>query len=191
MLSSDVEAELNKAELFPAGKTDAHGDQLDLRKVTSWTLKLEDVEVPELAEVLAINLVVPYVLTARLLPLLRKTDSSFVVFVSSQEGSFTAPNGTKNCQHPHTNVAKAGLNMLCRTIAPDFRKDGIFASVVDPGWVSWMKPGGSGPVERAPLSEDDGAARVMDPIFAGLEALKQRRCPPSGVLFKDFRVAAW
>merc|ERR1719267_315342 len=106
VLASDNEAELRKYELFPPGQTDAHGDQLDLRAVTSWTHKLEDTEMPELAEVLAVNLVVPYLLTARLSPLLRKAPFAFVVFVSSQEGSFTAPGGgAKHCTHPHTNVA--------------------------------------------------------------------------------------
>lgn len=191
LLASDAEAELRKAEWFPPGKTDAHGDQLDLRKVTSWTMKLEETETSELAEVLAVNLVVPYLLTARWLPLLRKPPSAFVVFVSSMEGSFSLPSGAKNSHHPHTNVAKAGLNMLARTIAGDLRREAIFATAVDPGWVSWMQPGGSQAVEQAPLTEDDGAARVLDPVFSGLRALEKGRSPPSGVFFKDFRVAPW
>jgi len=191
VLASDLEAELRKAEWFPQGKTDPHGDQLDLRTVTSWTMKLEDTEMPEFAEVLAVNLVVPYLLTSRWLPLLRRAPSAFVIFVTSQEGSFSSGSGFKNSAHPHTNVAKAGLNMLARTIASDLRRDAIFVSAADPGWVSWMQPGSSQAAERAPLSEEDGAARCLDPVFSGLKAVKNRRCPPSGVLFKDFRVAPW
>lgn len=191
ILSSDLEAEARKAEWFPPGLTDAHGEQLDLRTVTSWTQKLEDTEMPELVEVLAVNLVVPYLLTARWLPLLKKSQAAFVIFVTSQEGSFTTPTGVKNNTHPHTNVAKAGLNMLAKTIAGDLRPSSIFVSAVDPGWVSWMKPGGSQAVETAPLTEADGAARVLDPIISGRRAISSNRCPPVGVLFKDFRVTAW
>jgi len=81
--------------------------------------------------------------------------------------------------------------MLARTIAGDLRRDAVFVSTVDPGWVSWMKPGGSQAMEEAPLTEEDGAARVLDPIFCGMRALSHDRCPPSGVLYKDFRVAPW
>eukprot|EP00930_Biecheleria_cincta_P076779 TRINITY_DN6399_c0_g1_i2.p1 TRINITY_DN6399_c0_g1~~TRINITY_DN6399_c0_g1_i2.p1 ORF type:complete len:1004 (-),score=137.03 TRINITY_DN6399_c0_g1_i2:391-3018(-) len=191
LMPGDEEAELKKGEWFPEGQTDAHGEQLDLRSITSWTQKLEDTEMPELTEVLSVNLVVPYLLTARWSPLLRKAPCAFVVFVSSQEGAFTTPSGSKHHTHPHTNVAKAGLNMLARTIASDLRRDAVFTSAVDPGWVSWMKPGGSQKVEGAPLTEADGAARVLDPIFSGMQALKNGLCPPSGVLFKDFRVSPW
>lgn len=188
-LASDREAELRKAEWFPAGQTDVHGEPLDLRPATSWTTKIEDTETAEFTEVLSVNLVVPYLLTARLLPLLRNSNGAFVVFVSSQEGSFSTP-GAKSAAHPHTNAAKAGLNMLARTIAGDLRKDAVFACAVDPGWVSWMQPGVRA-AELAPLSEADGAARVLDPVFSGMRALKKSRCPPSGVLFKDFHVAPW
>jgi len=88
-------------------------------------------------------------------------------------------------------AAKAGLNMLARTIAGDLQRDAVFTSAVDPGWVSWMKPGGSQAIEEAPLNEADGAARVLDPIFSGFTALKCERSPPTGVLFKDFQVAPW
>lgn len=189
-LVSDHEAELRKAEWFPAGQTDVHGEPLDLRPATSWTMKLEDTEIAELTEVLSVNLVVPYLLTAQWLPLLRNSDGAFVVFVSSQEGSFSTPSGSKSASHPHTNAAKAGLNMLARTIAGDLRKDAVFTCAVDPGWVSWMQPGARA-AEIAPLTEADGAARVLDPVFSGLQALAKARCPPTGVLFKDFRVAAW
>merc|ERR1711972_455382 len=147
---------------------------------------------PELAEVLAVNLLVPYLLTARWSELLRRKGFSFVVFVTSQEGSFTAPGGgSKHSTHPHTNAAKAGLNMLARTIAGDLQRDAVFTCAVDPGWVSWMKPGGSQAVEEAPLTEEDGAARVLDPVFSGIRALQCELSPPTGVLFKDFRVAPW
>jgi len=191
VLASDMEAESRKAEWFPEGRTDVHGEQLDLRKITSWSMRIEDTEMPELAEVLAVNLVVPYILTARWLPLLRSASSAFVIFVTSQEGSFSAPTGVKNGVHPHTNVAKAGLNMLARTIAGDLRRESVFVSAVDPGWVSWMQPGESQQAVSAPLAEADGAARVLDPIFSGMRALSKSRSPPTGVLFKDFRVAPW
>jgi len=191
-MKEDIEADVKKSEWFPPGKTDKHGEQLDLRSFTSWTQKVEDTETPELAEILSINLIVPYLLTARWLPLMREAPFAFIVFVSSQEGSFVAPDGSgKNSTHPHTNVAKAGLNMLAKTIAGDLRKSCIFTSAVDPGWVSWMMPGAGQETQQAPLSEADGAARVLDPVFCGVQALKAGRSPPTGVLFKDFRVTRW
>lgn len=190
-MKEDKEAELQKSEWFPSGKTDRHGEQLDLRKFTSWTQKIEDTEMPELAEVLSINLVVPYLLTARWLPLMRASKFAFIIFVSSQEGSFSPGGSGKNSTHPQTNVAKAGLNMLAKTIAGNLRTSCIFTSAVDPGWVSWMQPGPGQATQQAPLTEADGAARVLDPIFSGMQALNAGRAPPSGVLFKDFRVAQW
>jgi len=191
-MKEDLEAEVKKSEWFPPGKTDPHGEQLDLRSITSWTQTIEDTEMPELAEILSINLVVPYLLTARWLPLMRAAPFAFIVFVSSQEGSFVPPDGSgKTSIHPHTNVAKAGLNMLAKTIAGDLRKSNIYTSAVDPGWVSWMMPGAGQETQQAPLAEADGAARVLDPVFSGVDALKAGRSPPTGVLFKDFRVTQW
>ncbi|KAH8047857.1 short chain dehydrogenase [Aureococcus anophagefferens] len=134
---------------FPAAATDANSDlgqQLDLRRTNSWTLKLEHVSTPELAEVFAINALAPFVLNSKLKALLAKPELSFVVNVSAMEGKFYR---RKQPTHPHTNMAKAALNMLTKTSAGDYADCGIYMTAVDTGW--------------SPIDEVDAAARILDP----------------------------
>jgi NAD(P)-dependent dehydrogenase (short-subunit alcohol dehydrogenase family)/predicted Zn-ribbon and HTH transcriptional regulator len=176
---------------FPEGQRDEFGRPLDLRSRTSWTKELPEVELVELVEVHAINCLAPFVLLRRLDPLLMQntTKPRFVVNVSSMEGNFA---GGKTGLHPHTNMAKAAMNMITRTCAEGYAARGIFINSVDPGWVS-----NEAPLERAeqmardgfrePLDLADAAARVLDPVFVGVETGE----PAYGRLFKDYRVVAW
>ena len=159
-------------ELFPAERYDEDRQQVDLREVNSWRLRMHEVETPELLEVQLVNAIAPYILNARLKPLmLRTTDRhKHIVNVSAMEGQFYR--ATKTDRHPHTNMAKAALNMMTRTSAPDFVKDGIHMNAVDTGWVTDEDPAvhaarkaelGFSP----PLDIIDGAARIVDPIFSG------------------------
>jgi NAD(P)-dependent dehydrogenase (short-subunit alcohol dehydrogenase family) len=160
------------AESFPAGRYDEDHQQVDLREVNSWRLRLHEVETPELLEVHLVNAIAPYILNARLKPLLLRTPGrhKHIVNVSAMEGQFYRT--TKTDKHPHTNMAKAALNMMTRTSAPDFVKDGIHMNAVDTGWVTDEDPAvhaarkaelGFAP----PLDIIDGAARIVDPVFAG------------------------
>jgi len=76
----------------------------------------------EMMEVQIVNSTVPFVLVSRLVPLFTKSPFArrFIVNVSSPEGQF----GTsfKAPHHPHTNMAKAALNMLTRTTSLDYGK---------------------------------------------------------------------
>jgi len=63
---------------------------------------------------------------------------SYVINVSSMEGVFYRD--YKSCFHPHTNMAKASLNMITRTCAQDFAKQNIFMNSVDTGWVTNENP---------------------------------------------------
>jgi NAD(P)-dependent dehydrogenase (short-subunit alcohol dehydrogenase family) len=112
-------------ELFPRQRYDEDRQQVDLRAVNSWRLRLDEVATPELLEVHLVNAIAPYVLNARLKPLMLRTPErhKHVVNVSAMEGQFYRT--TKTDKHPHTNMAKAALNMMTRTSAPDFVKDGI------------------------------------------------------------------
>lgn len=56
-----------------SGRLDVNGQQIDLRTSNSWLLKLEDVSMPELVEVMAINTLAPFLLNSRLQPLLAAT----------------------------------------------------------------------------------------------------------------------
>jgi NAD(P)-dependent dehydrogenase (short-subunit alcohol dehydrogenase family) len=189
----DLLGEGDLAHLFPVGFTDGEGQQLDLRKANSWRMELADVPTVELIEVHLVNSIAPFVLTSRLKPLMLRvaTRDKHVVNVSAMEGVFDR--ALKTTRHPHTNMAKAALNMLTRTSAAELAADGIHMNSVDTGWVTDEDPFDKAVrKERAqrfvpPLDSIDGAARVLDPIFTGF--LTGTHC--WGQLLKDYRPASW
>ena len=180
-------------ELFPAGRLDADLQQVDLRTVNSWRLPLAQVETAEMLEVQLINAVAPFILNARLKPLMLKTAGrdKHIVNVSAMEGIFSR--GTKTDKHPHTNMAKAALNMMTLTSAPDYARDGIHMNAVDTGWVTDEDPAQHASRKREeldfqpPLDIVDGAARVLDPLFSGLLSGEHA----FGKFFKDYKPSAW
>ena len=178
--------------LFPANRYDEDSQQVDLRAVNSWRLRLHEVATPELLEVHLVNSIAPYILNARLKPLMVATEGrhKHIVNVSAMEGQFYRT--TKTDKHPHTNMAKAALNMMTRTSAPDFVKDGIHMNAVDTGWVTDEDPAvhaarkaelGFSP----PLDIIDGASRIVDPIFAGRLTGQH----VWGQFLKDYKPAPW
>jgi NAD(P)-dependent dehydrogenase (short-subunit alcohol dehydrogenase family) len=159
--------------LFPAGKLDQDLQQVDLRERNSWRLTLAEVPSVELLEVHLVNAIAPFILNARLKPLMLRAPErdKHIVNVSAVEGQFYRK--FKTTRHPHTNMAKAALNMMTRTSAVDYHADGIHMNAVDTGWVT-----DEDPVQIAarktkdhrfhpPLDIVDGAARIVDPIIAG------------------------
>ncbi|MDQ2767434.1 MAG: SDR family oxidoreductase [Gemmatimonadota bacterium] len=160
-------------DLFPEGRLDQDLQQVDLRGRNSWRLLMAEVSSVELLEVQLVNAIAPFVLNARLKPLMLRTPErdKHIVNVSAVEGQFYRP--FKTTRHPHTNMAKAALNMMTRTAAKDYFTDGIHMNSVDTGWVT-----DEDPVEIAarkvaehrfhpPLDIVDGAARIVDPIISG------------------------
>jgi NAD(P)-dependent dehydrogenase (short-subunit alcohol dehydrogenase family) len=162
------------AEVFPEGKIDADLQQVDLRQVNSWRMRLADVKTPELLEVQLVNSIAPFILCARLKPLMMrdKTGDKHIINVSAMEGNFSRK--TKTDKHPHTNMAKAALNMMTYTSAQDYVVDGIHMNAVDTGWVTDEDPAIISVRKQKehdfqpPLDIVDGAARVCDPFFSGL-----------------------
>jgi NAD(P)-dependent dehydrogenase (short-subunit alcohol dehydrogenase family) len=178
--------------LFPADRYDEDRQQVDLRDVNSWRLRMHEVETPELLEVQLVNAIAPYILNARLKPLMLRTPErhKHIVNVSAMEGQFYRT--TKTDKHPHTNMAKAALNMMTRTSAPDFVKDGIHMNAVDTGWVTDEDPAVHA-IRKAeqgfspPLDIIDGAARIVDPIFVG----RLTGAHVWGQFLKDYKPAPW
>jgi len=185
--------ENHQAHLFPAGIHDGDGQQLDLRQKNSWRMELAEVPTIEMIEVQLVNAIAPFVLTAQLKPLMLRTTTrdKHVVNVSAMEGQFYRT--FKTTRHPHTNMAKASLNMMTRTSAPEFARDGIHMNSVDTGWVTDEDPFAKSVVKEEeqrfapPLDSIDGAARVMDPIFSGFNS--GVHC--WGQFLKDYQPTRW
>ncbi|MCP3979593.1 MAG: SDR family oxidoreductase [bacterium] len=183
----------DSVRLFPDGRLDADLQQVDLREVNSWRLDLHEVSAIELLEVHLVNAVAPFVLNGRLKPLMLRTPErdKHIVNVSAMEGQFYRT--LKTTQHPHTNMAKAGLNMMTRTSAADYARDGIHMNSVDTGWVTDEDPALHAERKREqdgfhpPLDIVDGAARIVAPIFDGL--LSGRHV--WGRFLKDYRPTDW
>lgn len=176
---------------FPHGQFDEHGQQVDNREHNSWVMRLEEISPAEIAEVQLVNAIAPAILTGQLKPLMQKSPHKrqFVVNVSAAEGRFAQ---YKNGFHPHTNMAKAALNMLTRSIADHYAQDSIYVTSVDPGWVSDQVPrtnDASRDVgnDHLPIDMVDAAARICDPIHLSIAHDTHH----AGVLLKDYMRVDW
>jgi NAD(P)-dependent dehydrogenase (short-subunit alcohol dehydrogenase family) len=180
---------------------DAGGLLPDLRLANSWTQTVDEVDPLELLEVQLCNATAPFLLISRLRPAMRAAvraraartgaaPRAYVVNVSAMEGQFGR--AYKGPGHPHTNMAKAALNMLTRTSAGEmFQTDQILMTAVDTGWITDERPHQeklrmAAEGWRAPLDLVDGAARVYDPIVCG-EAGED----VYGCFVKDYRPSPW
>jgi len=180
-------------DLFPQGRLDEDLQQVDLRSHNSWRMLLAEVPTVELLEVQLVNAIAPFVLDARLKPLLIRTPErdKHIVNVSAMEGQFYR--SFKTTRHPHTNMAKAALNMLTRTAAADYQQDGIHMNSVDTGWVTDEDPAEIAARKTAehrfhpPLDIVDGGARIVDPIISGVITGEH----VWGQFLKDYRPTPW
>jgi len=181
------------SEAFPEGKLDADLQQVDLRKTNSWRLRLGEIETTEMIEVQLVNSVAPFVLCNRLSELMKKenTGKKHIINVSAMEGKFHT--FFKEDRHPHTNMAKAALNMLTHTSSGSLAKDGIYMNAVDTGWVTDEDPAELAKRKQElhdfqpPLDIVDGAARVLDPLFDGINTEKHW----CGKFLKDYKPISW
>lgn len=187
-------SELDKSEdLFPTGKLDADLQQVDLRETNSWRLKLGEVSTPEMLEVQLVNSVAPFILCGKLRPMMARTytGAKHIINVTAMEGKFYRFH--KADRHPHTNMAKAALNMMTHTSASDYAKDGIYMNAVDTGWVTDEDPAQISAMKQEvhdfqpPIDIVDGAARILDPLFSGIITGKHSY----GLFLKDYLPIDW
>nr|WP_222847632.1 SDR family NAD(P)-dependent oxidoreductase [Nocardioides sp. S-1144] len=175
---------------------DAGGLLPDVATANSWTQTVDEVDPLELLEVQLCNSVAPFLLVSRLRPAMAAAAAAapsgraHVVNVSAMEGQFGRR--YKGPGHPHTNMAKAALNMLTRTSAGEmFETDRILMNAVDTGWITDERPHHeklriAAEGWHAPLDLVDGAARVYDPVVRG-EAGEDLH----GHFLKDYDPSPW
>lgn len=178
---------------FPANTFDADGQQLDTRPTNSWRLLLDEVSTVEMLEVQLVNVVAPFILNSQLKPMLVRSpfERRFIINVSAMEGQFNRVHKTE--YHPHTNMAKAALNMMTRTSAKDYVRDGIFMNSVDTGWITDENPYTRKTYLEekgfyTPLDVIDGMARIYDPIVQGIQNAEE---PLYGHFLKDYAPYPW
>ncbi len=174
---------------------DAGGLLPDTQRNNSWTQVVDEVDPLELLEVQFCNSIAPFLLVSRLRPSMRAAVQAgarraYVVNVSAMEGQFSRR--YKGPGHPHTNMAKAALNMMTRTSAGEmFETDKILMTAVDTGWITDERPHHeklriAAEGWHAPLDLVDGAARVYDPIVLGESGEDLYGC-----FVKDYKPSPW
>lgn len=184
---------LSVEKVFPMGSLDVDLQQVDLRDTNSWRLRLGDIQTSEMIELQLVNAVGPFVLCNKLSWMMKRdnTGKKHIVNVSAMEGKFHR--FVKTDRHPHTNMAKAALNMLTHTSASDLAQYGIYMNAVDTGWVTDEDPFALSRRKQQnhdfqpPLDIVDGAARVCDPFFDGILTGKHW----CGKFLKDYFPVEW
>lgn len=190
---NSLTAMLSEGDALPVHDLLDNEERADSRTVNSWLLRLDEVSTAEMVEVQLVNSFAPFILNSRLKPLMMRSPFArrFIVNVSAMEGQFRRH---KTVFHPHTNMAKAALNMMTRTSGDDYARDRIYMTSVDTGWVTDENPTPKRTRRQeddgffAPLDIVDGMVRIYHPIAEGINL---PQTPHFGLFLKDFVSCPW
>lgn len=147
-------------------------------KNSEWNKKLEDLERVNIVECMAINQLVPTLIIKELKPKL--ISPKFIIHVTSLEGQF---NTNKTDKHPHTNMCKAAMNMLIKTLENDPDKNLNIYSI-DPGYVSGISESD----KEFSVSLEDSASRVTFPIFM---FFNNKKVEKSIIKIRNYKNYSW
>lgn len=135
-----IDVLVNNAAVFPG-----NGDE-----------KLEAMDVEWFTEAFESNVTGVARVTRAFLPLLRGSECPRIVNLSSGAASISSKDDAS--YYPYS-VSKAALNMLSRTMAFEFKPEGIIVAAISPGWVRTEMGG-----PNAPLTADESAGSLFTTI---------------------------
>ena len=90
---------------------------------------LEQMQLDDWNQMLAVNLTAPAFLTRALLPLLRAAGAGSIINIGSIEGLAANPEHTAYC------ASKGGVHALTKAMAVDLGSDNIRVNAIAPGWI--------------------------------------------------------
>lgn len=127
----------------------------NIKQSSSWNKKIDQIDPREIFEAIIINQTVPTLFVNQLKSTMK--GPKFIINVTALEGQF---NTKKNANHLHTNMCKSAMDMMIRTLFEEQDPE-LHVYCINPGFVSGVNP----QHEHFPLSPEDAASRILNPIF--------------------------
>ncbi|MCP4875556.1 MAG: SDR family oxidoreductase [Gammaproteobacteria bacterium] len=129
-----VEADLSQTQsyaLIADTVRQAHGkvDILVNNAGIMFEKSLEQMQLDEWSQMLALNLTAPVFLSKALLPQLRAANGASIINIGSIEGLAANPQHTAYC------ASKGGVHALTKAMAVDLGEDKIRVNAIAPGWI--------------------------------------------------------
>ncbi|KAE9578318.1 hypothetical protein CGMCC3_g5573 [Colletotrichum fructicola] len=150
---------------------------------SSWVQSLSDIPYEDVITAHSVNTFVPLILIRELLPGMQ---DGHIVNVSSREGIFETDRNSsaKRGHHVHTNMSKAGLNMITETeAATAWKKHKVAMNTADPGYMSAAPEYEDARGGERPIGWEDGASRVLWPIA---RSVREQKDPETMHVRKDY-----
>ena len=153
-------------------------DEDQIIENTAWNKKMSEIGRDEIVECMALNQLVPTLIIKELKDKL--IGPKFIIHVTSLEGQF---NTSKTDKHFHTNMCKASMNMLIKTLGEDDDKD-LSVHAICPGFVSGITTTN----KEYTVSQEDAAAKITFPIF---ECLNGKKLDKRFIKMRNYEPCEW